>query len=238
MNFLLLYIVYPVLGLAALAYGLICFVVIRSINQLAQGIEIIPVNLREAYPALFHGVEESSLWAEAQGFRYVGSYRTTISDIENVFAVWRHESRPTYLVRYHAAEQVFFDFVTLFQGQYGLTTSSTKDSQLSPRPCGEYQQSFDAALDVLLTMHADAEHFLIQEGRLKEQWVERPIVDLINESVMRQAHYVQQLPFWQFRGAWWYFVRRRVMHNKGVQELHARGLAPLPHEPGFTAFND
>lgn len=201
-----------------------------------RGITLTPATAHDA-PKDVEAAAEVDTWARTQGFEPVGYYLAQLLS-PTFIAAWKHRERPTYLCMYGVQHTYAYEFVTLFAGERSLTTANTPDAQLLPRPHGYYLQSFGKIpLDDLLTQHAAAEHYLMQQGRLTEEPLHEPFEHHITHAVTRQMKYVQSIPLWQLRGGYWFLFRKDRLHGKTIEELHQTGKAPFPHETTFRDFN-
>lgn len=225
-----------VLAVAAfLIFGIAGAVVVMVGRMVRRGIALTAAKEEEC-PRDFAAAGEIDTWAQAQGFDRAGCYIAHLLSPSFV-AAWKHRARPTYLCMYGVQHAYAYEFVTVFANDRTLTTANTPDAQLLPRPDGYYLQSFSKLpLDDLLTQHAAAEHYLMQQGRLTEQPLSYDFEQYLSHGLSRQMAYVQSIPLWQIRGGYWFLVRKDRYHGKTIEELHDRGKAPFPHEPNFREF--
>lgn len=77
--------------------------------------------------------------------------------------------------------------------------------------------------------HGEAEKFLFEEGAALTTDA-RPFAEVFIEAMHRQSEHVQSIPFWPFRGLYWYAIRRAKLSGKTVRQLVAAGVYPRPSE--------
>ena len=160
-------------------------------------------------------------WAVENGFEpnLLADVKATLDGSTLVTAVWKNAYKNTFLASYTAAGKINSEFVTTLTNECGLTTSNSMDSALFPQRPGHYTQIFDGAdLSSLYEKHEAGLLFLHENKRLAIIDRQIPTVDLITDSVRRQTAFIRSLPLWQYKGAWWYFVRRPSMNNKSIQQ--------------------
>jgi hypothetical protein len=218
-----------------LVFGIAAAVTVMVSRMARRGIALVPAREQE-HPRDFAAMHEVSPWAHAQGFELLGCWVAQLTG-PSFIAAWKHHSRPTYLCMYGIQHVYAYEFVSVFAGDYVLTTANTPDSQLLPRPDGYYLQSFNKiSLDELLTRHAAAELFLMQQGRLIAEPIDARFEDQIQAALARQMAYVKTVPLWWMKGSYWFLIRKDRLHNKTIEELHHLGKAHLPHELKFKPF--
>lgn len=162
-------------------------------------------------------------WAAANGFapdiraNFHGAVGGEVLEI----AVWKSSYKKTFLSTYTAQGKVCCEFVTILEDDQGLTTSNMRDSLLIPPRPGSYTQAFDGLdLDRLSAEHEAALVFLHEHKGTKivERW--ESTETLILDAVRQQMEYVQTIPLWQFRGIFWYLVRRYALNGKRVADRY------------------
>ena len=174
-------------------------------------------------------------WAQANEFVFLNFYESKIGGTIISMAVWRRPDRPTFMVEYFAKSGLqrarVIDFETEFAEGISLTTANSIDAQLTPKPPGDYNQSFsNIDLDDQWAIHIEMENYLMDEGQAALVNLDKDIEDALIESVKKEAAFVRTIKFWPFRIAWWYFVTKKMRHNMTIRSLHEKGLIKLPHE--------
>ncbi len=127
--------------------------------------------------------------------------------------------------------------VTEFSQQLDLTTGTTPDMQLCPQAPGHYQQSFGGlSRDELRERHLAAAQYITQQGGVDVEPVPWGFEEAFTRGEMVQAAHVQTLFMWPLRAPYWFYLRRRLCHNKSIERLHKAGKLLLPNEPGYRPF--
>jgi hypothetical protein len=170
---------------------------------------------------------EAPAWAVANGFEFVGNFRLGPVYI----AGWEHTKRPSFFCEYRIQRKEFFDMVTTFADDMSLTTGSTKDGQLNPKPPGDYFQTFsNLSLGQLWEKHVEGENYLVGKGGVKLPEIMLLFEDEITGALCKELEYHKSIPLYHFRVPFWFFFRRRRWHNKSIQAQHERGMIRLPNE--------
>ncbi len=189
---------------------------------------------------------ETDLWAEENGFHYVGLFRIQVV----LLAVWENPEKSTFLAQYLNFEGPFFEIETAFDKNISLTTGNVRDGMLMPFPRGNYTQSFPKkSLEELWERHLEAERYLTETGGAHltpycselpwgnvhpEDPFEKPgpsAVEIsLTSGVRTQAKHVRSLLLWPLRWPYWYFVRRFTWVHKTIKEQVEMGRLALPLE--------
>jgi hypothetical protein len=85
-------------------------------------------------------------------------------------------------------------------------------------------------LDELWRSHQEGTHFVLRWAGVELRPLEKDLLTEIAESVQDQMAHIRSLPLWYLRGGWWYFVRRRRLHNVPIEDQHRRGWIKMPGE--------
>jgi len=202
----------------------VIFVVFQTVLRLSQpGNGIHPVS-REDFPEKYETACELEGWAVNQGFEFCGGFRLDTGTPIFV-AAWQKPGQSEYLLEYQAPHLTHYDRVTIFAEDHALTTASTKDAQFLPQPIGSFVQSFPGLeLDELMERHEGGRKYLRGEYGLMPVFIDAKIDELVNQAILRQMQYVRSIPFWAFRGPWWYFVNRETLKGQPVEVLYPPSL--------------
>jgi hypothetical protein len=179
--------------------------------------------------------EATDQWAGENDFRFIGNYAMKIGSTAARISTWQRTDRPTFLCQYvisaKNAANTACDLVTLFASDVGLTTCSSGNGQLYPRPAGSYSQSFsNIPLDEQWFRHVEMENFLMDAGGAQLVQLDGSFEDEFVSAIKKQVGYVRSLCLWPLRGPYWFFVRRRLWHNITIKEQHEKGMIKLPNE--------
>jgi len=171
--------------------------------------------------------ESSHAWAADSGFEFAGNFR-----LGSVYiAGWEHKRRPGFFCEYRLQQRTFYDIATNFADEMSLTTASTKDGNLTPKPPGHYHQTFsNLSLEQLWEKHIEAENYLVEKAGVRPADVVLSFEDEITAAVQKELAYHKTIPLYHFRVPWWYFVRRNRLHNKTIRQQHEAGMITLPNE--------
>lgn len=209
-----------VLGLCAL----INVLVIVSINKLEDAENLlVVVEGGAARLEVSPDYATRHAWAAANEFEpdMLAEFHGAVGAGPITMAVWKNSYKKTFLSSYMVADKVLCEFVTIFEKNRGLTTSNAKDSLLFPPAPGHYIQAFDGMnIDGLYQKHEEALVHLVGKKHLQivDRWESTD--KLIVESIERQVNHVKSIPMWQFRGVYWFLVRRSTMNNKTIAEQY------------------
>ncbi|MCP4363940.1 MAG: hypothetical protein GY800_01370 [Planctomycetes bacterium] len=132
-------------------------------------------------------------------------------------AAWWSEKEQTWCLLYFTPHQETIDFVSLYAGNTSLTTASSKDALLLPKPAGAAVQAFPRLdLEGLRQQHLAARTQLAQQKWVSLRRRKNELLPEIHNSLKQHARYITSLPLWQWRGVYWYFIRRHLRANKAI----------------------
>jgi hypothetical protein len=174
------------------------------------------------------GVPEGTRqWLEEKHFEPVGCYLDKTSDI--LMAIWQQKGTTRTFIKYAAPDGTrLIDICTDFENHRHLTTSSSVDTHVLPKMYGSFSQSFDLSgspgqrEETLWIRHVDAELFLEQHAGCRPKRNPKPALEEIRDYLSRQNQFIRGLFLGPFRWPWWYFVRRKRLHLKTVEEQFKR----------------
>jgi hypothetical protein len=185
--------------------------------------------------ALVETARPHNTWAVNNGFMFAGCYKVRIAQAVVDMAVWRRNDRPTilslYIVRMGNRKNISTDISTDFADMISLTSNNSRAAQLSPWRPGRYQQTFSpVTLDELWAKHIEAENYLMDVGEAQLMQKEFNFEKELLDSCRRQNAYIRSIPFWYLKGAYWFFIRKNIRHNKSVKQQHEKKMVKLPNE--------
>lgn len=211
-------------------------VVYAQVQKMRQGVYLRRLD-EQAAAAVYRRVREEADWAQAQGFVVFEGVYTFELGVAAILAVWRHAEHPSYLVLFLAGKKRQLILVTEFSQHLDLTTGATTDLQLCPQPPGHYVQTFRGLSPTgLLDRHLAAARYITGTGGVRIEPVRGGFEDAFTRGERAQAAYVQTLPAWPLRAPYWFYVRKRLRHNKSIERLHKAGKLLLPNSPGYAPF--
>lgn len=211
-------------------------IIFVQVPKMRQGIHLTRLD-EEAPAAMYDPLREDADWALAKGFeQFEGMYTFTVG-ASAFLAVWRHMRHPTYFVLFLTGGKKVFTFITEFSKDCDLTTANTRDLQLCPRAPGHYLQTFrKLAPDELLDRHLAAARYISTIGGVRVEAVPWGFEEAFTKGEMVQGAYIQSLSAWPLRAPYWFYIRKRLCHNKGVEQLHKSGRLLLPNDRGYRSF--
>lgn len=133
-------------------------------------------------------------------------------------AAWWNEKQKTWALIYCFSNKINIDFVTLYDKHISVTTASSRDALLLPRLPKSYLQVFTKlSFDERYTKHQTACQLIKQQEHLNSPIQQQELLNILKLSLKSQAEYIMSLPLWQWRGVYWYFVRRYLNVNKPIK---------------------
>lgn len=229
---MLSYVIYALVGLfvlGVLGIGLLIArflngVLVRSIELILEADPFLEI-VENGTAVIAEGADYASrmAWATAHGFQpdLLADVNAMADGSTMVVALWKNPDTHTWLASYTTNDKVHNEFVTTLSQESGLTTSNSVDSALFPQRPGHYVQVFgDADLDTLFQHHEEGLLHLRNAKRLEVQDHRKSTVDLVTDSVNREMEYIQSIPLWKHKGAYWYLFRRPRRNNKSIAELY------------------
>lgn len=206
-------------GVALLVWVLVALTIYQSVHQLGAPTLRLEKFPRPDHPAEWARAEEVAPWAARRGLEFVGAFRLLMQPAPVIFA-WQAKETAEYFCQYQVGGQIQYDVVSIFGPDLGLTTSSSKDAFTLPQPSGVCVQAFHKAdLDTLWSRHEDSRSaFVARFGAPRH--LPGPFESMLLGALRKQAAYVQRIPMWPLRGAWWYFVTREAKKNRPASELY------------------
>lgn len=167
-------------------------------------------------------------WAKENDFEFLEYYWVKVGFQKIFMAVWRRTDRPTFLCTYLMNVT---DIVTEFAGDISLTTANSRAAQYAPKPPENYSQTFSrVTLDEQWRRHLEMENFLMDAGGAELVYAEIQFEEYFIGSVRKSLRYVRSIPYWYLLGAYWYFVRQNLWHNKSIKTQCEKGMIKLPNE--------
>ena len=210
--------------ITALLIGAGLWVVIALAGVLPLGLLLV-AKFRELHgepaAALFDhaGRCADEAWLEQQGFRRAGVLENFMSRV----AGWSHEREARFVAVYFVGGQCVIDLVTEFGDGIILTTASTRDGMIIPRPRGQYMQAFPKlGVRQLFEKHRAAEASVREAERPGTAAAPR-FEEAFQSAVEKEARRVLSRPWIWMLIPWWYFVRRHRWVGVTVPEQLSRG---------------
>ena len=207
-------------GLILLVFwGLINKTVYASVKLMSEPLPLFKLKDCSDDPAFQQQVEDTSRWAEDHHYRFdcLFDFHGSLSGSVVQGAVWKNAADASLLLFYYALGRAQYDLVTIYDEQTGITTCNSKDALTLPFAPGSYVQAFPGlSLSALALQHQSARQRLERKLELQAQPLRETTLTLLVKSLQRQMSYIKSLPFWYFRGSYWYLVRRNILCNKAI----------------------
>ena len=197
---------------------------------------------RSHVPAL-EGVREPMRkmedWARENGYEEDVMFDFwTMSEEQTLFCrTWLNRQLRTHLVFYFGMGKHLFELVTIYDDKTGVTTANSADGHTLPAAPGAFIQTFpDVNIIKLRELHEEGCRTLERRTGLAPRESTASTLELIIQSLIRQAKYVMSIKGWKWRGIWWLAFRKRQMIGKdvgwqldqfGVYEPQAEGPGTL-----------
>lgn len=184
---------------------------------------------------IIHRIDYLHQWAKRNDFAFLEYYWARAGLHRLFMAVWQRTDRPTFLCTYLVPTQSGFtnvtDIVTEFANGISLTTANSRDAQFHPKPPKAYHQTFSRInLDEQWRRHVEMENFLMDAGGAELVYTEVRFEQCFTDDVREEIRYIRNIPYWYLLGAYWYFVRKNLWHNKSIKVQHEKGMIKLPNE--------
>lgn len=212
-------------GLFAVIFIVICKAVIAGIKEM-QAPDTMFVEPPEKIDdtsdtRLKHFFDETNTWAKYHGFKFT-SFRDFLSKASSKIiniVFWLNEDKTCILAMYYVEGKIHYDFVSKFENNRGLTTSSTKDGAMLPTLPEDFAQYFPGlTLNETWEHHLEAEQFIEKKLEYSKVPFNEDIISEVKESIRKQAEFIKSLFLWQLRGPYWFFVRKNIVSNKKITE--------------------
>jgi len=148
------------------------------------------------YKSRTNDLERESRLIELQGFYKIDQfYLRMIPD--SITFVFKHTKEPVYFCIYHFGKKHTCDFVTRFENEYYLTTSSSVDAGMTPRPEKALLQIFPSTpYETLFQKHLKSRDYIFQNGISTFDIQEGEFRFYFMKSIKEQADHIRKSLFW------------------------------------------
>ena len=211
-------------SVGAIALVWILISVVGSVPVLSIGdARLEPLGDEEARQCLTDVISQGAVevqWAAAHDFQPTGAYRVINLPGSLKLVAWTQAETPTYLCVYVILDtRTEIDFVTAC-GDKILTSGTTKDGHLLPTAPGSWMQSFSpSSASELWSRHEEAIKYLSEVADFQPGQFTPDLPNDFARAMRRHSEYIRSLPLWPLRMPYWYFVRRKIRHNKSIRQL-------------------
>ena len=169
----------------------------------------------------FGKAAEHNEWAEGRGFEWLGAYVYVAPFNPKIFITcWRRAADDVIAACYAMGGKQIFDFVSMYEGEVGLTTCTNSGAMLYPPMPGAYKQAFTQGdLDLVLQKHLEGDDYLRRRFNLRKATPE-PIERVFVRSVAKTARHAWRIWFFPLRSLYWYTqLRKRSNIPVSMQDL-------------------
>ena len=112
-----------------------------------------------------------------------------------------------------------YEFSTDFSDDASLTTTRTRSAFVFPRTAGGFMQSFPKmTIEQLWEAHVRGEQFLISQTSIPVRECRLSFPERERMAMSQQLASIRSKSLWPLRGAYWYLVKRFLMHNRPIWE--------------------
>lgn len=170
-----------------------------------------------AAPAILASVPEHfRAFLDLEGFRFTKAY----SFHNTKFGIWTRISAEPPLRLFWAFSllgRTGGEFTTAFSDEISLTTTTTREAFLFPRPFGKFVQSFPkASPEVLWQAHLEGEKYLRSKLSIETHECRLPFLDRFQRGMVQELSYVTSIRLWFLRGVYWYIANRFLSQNRPI----------------------
>jgi hypothetical protein len=159
-------------------------------------------------------------WIQENGYEFMAAYHF----MQTQLAAWRKRGGVTDLVIYATQTKLAYDLVTYLRDDNSLTTSIGGEIGMFPLAKGAYKEGLDLhTLADLDTAHQGSLEILASRRGLRPSAAAPDFEENLLRSVHEQMDHVKSLPLWPLRGVYWFFVNRRRLRNRTVEDQIQRG---------------
>lgn len=146
-------------------------------------------------------------------------YLKTIPD--SITYVFKHNIEPIYLCVYHLGAKKTCDIVSCFERDFTLTTCSSVDGGMIPRPPKKMLQIFEKlSYGELLDKHRMAQDFIESKGIKQIDIPSEEFREYFVKSIREFAEYARTFAFWPVRLIYWTVIKRGKIYLKSIEEQY------------------
>lgn len=208
------------LALPLIVWGLVSFAIYRTVRLLAR-----PKSLLQDVgviddEAFLKQKAVLSAWCQKNGFVHEKDFlfHGMLNSPPAMCSAWWSITDSTWALIYFAPSGSNIDFFTAYGNDVSVTTSSSKDALNLPSAPGSYAQAFiNIGNDERYFLHKEAIREVNSYFYFSEDYEKGDLFEKISEHMRRQVVFIESLPFWYFRGAYWYFIYPCFRLNRKIR---------------------
>lgn len=157
-------------------------------------------------------------WLSANNFYPVASFQFSRIQV----ATYQQKDAQRFLsFMFH--QRLTFSIETYFEDDdcTCLDTGTSGSIGMFPRRPNQYQQSFpNISPDEAWQHHLEAEAYLMRKFNIQWKSLRMPYEQILFKATRLQMQFVRSIPFYPFLALYWYFVSRRRMANRSIQQQY------------------
>lgn len=154
-------------------------------------------------------------WIMANDYDYLAAYQF----LEARFCVWQKRGTAHFLIVYAFTGKTSYDMVTNLQDDKSLTSTINGDVGMFPLVPGEYKESIEpCTLSELFDAHQKSLSILLSQRGINRSDNVPDFEASLLSAMRKQMEYVKSMPFWPLRGIYWFFVVRKRMKHKNIED--------------------
>lgn len=179
------------------------------------------------YEGRISALQQEEAGLQALGFERLDRfYLRMIPDVV-VFA-YRHRQEPMFFCLYHMGSRITADVVTRFAAEYSVTTCSTLDGGMAPRPPKSLIQCFDkSSWADLLEHHRKAIRFLESRNLKALDYKPSSFRAYLVQEVQTAFGHIRRISLWPGRLIFWTVTKRGRRFACPIEEQVRSGLVTL-----------
>jgi len=118
------------------------------------------------------------------------------------------------------------NFVTQFDNDCSLTSSSKIDGIFLPKPENEFIQYINATdLNSFSKVHIRSVKSICDKQQIRVNTLRGRLAAKMSNSLKQQAEFIMMLRFWEYRGAYWYFIKKYCLSLRRLFDRPKNRLA-------------
>lgn len=187
-------------------------------------IEPIPV---EKYQARMREIESAEWELHWLGFRRTDQFYLSMSS-DVVTYVYKHEAEPVYLCIYHFGMKKVCDLVSFFEGEMTLTTCSSVDGGMTPRPANKLLQVFEgASYSQMLEAHRSSIEFLEELGAKLTDMPGASFRERFMASIRETAEVSRKMFLWPVMLIYRTITKYGARYARSIEEQYRNGMVEI-----------
>lgn len=166
-------------------------------------------------------IADSKTWAEQNNFELKGFFLLHILDsgVPLKCVSWWSDKHKIFFQTYFLKDanncKVTHDFVTSFIDHGLLTTCTDIDGLFLPcPPTARVQYTRKSNFLSIMNYHLESVQSVCEKQGLVVNSANVDVYPLIRGFLRDQSKFIMSLPFWKYRGAYWFFVKKYLVSFK------------------------